>query len=115
MVKSILGVNHQGLTQWLIQRVSAVIMAVYTIGLLLFLLVNSNIDFASWHLLFSHLWMKIATLVFILFLLLHAWIGMWTIFTDYIKPFGWRFTLQLLTFLALIIFFLAALLILWSV
>ena len=84
MVKSVLGVNHQGLTDWLIQRVSAVVMVFYSIGLLAYLVMNSPMDYTNWHLLFSHGWMKLATILFILCLLFHAWIGMWTVFTDYL-------------------------------
>lgn len=115
MVKSVLGVNHQGLTDWLIQRVSAVIMTVYTIGLVLYLIVSSGIEFSDWHALFAHGWMKLATILFILSLLFHAWVGIWTIFTDYVKPFWLRFILEVAVYLALIIFFFAALLILWGV
>jgi succinate dehydrogenase / fumarate reductase membrane anchor subunit len=115
MVKSVLGVNHQGLTDWLIQRVSAVLMTFYSIGLLFYLVINPGVDYLDWHLLFSHGWMKLATLLFILSLLFHAWVGMWTIFTDYIKPFLLRFVLQLLIFLSLVSFFFVSLLILWGV
>jgi len=115
MVKSVLGVNHQGLTDWLIQRVSAVVMVFYSIGLLAYLVMNSPMDYTNWQLLFSHGWMKLATILFFLCLLFHAWIGMWTIFTDYIKPFLLRFVLQVLVFLSLVGFFFASLLILWGV
>lgn len=115
MVKSVLGVNHQGLTDWLIQRVSAVVMVFYSIGLLAYLVINSPMDYTNWHLLFSHGWMKLATILFTLCLLCHAWIGMWTIFTDYIKPFLLRFVLQVIVFLSLVGFFFASLLILWGV
>ena len=114
MVKSVLGVNHQGLTDWLIQRVSAVIMTVYTIGLVLYLIVSSGIEFSDWHALFAHWWMKLATILFILSLLFHAWVGIWTVFTDYVKPFWLRFILEVLVYLALMVLFFAALLILWG-
>ncbi len=115
MVKSVLSVNHQGLTDWLIQRVSAIVMTIYSLGLLAYLVVQSEMDYTAWHALFSHGWMKLATLLFILCLLFHAWVGMWTVFTDYIKPFLLRFILQLIVFLSLVSFFFASLLILWGV
>jgi succinate dehydrogenase / fumarate reductase membrane anchor subunit len=49
MVKSVLGVNHQGLQDWLIQRVSAVVMAVYSVGIIAYLLINYPVDFVNWH------------------------------------------------------------------
>jgi succinate dehydrogenase / fumarate reductase membrane anchor subunit len=119
MVKSVLSVNHSGLTQWLIQRVSVVIMSIYTIGLILFLIMHPGttrtVEFTDWHLLFTHGWMKLATLLCVLSLVFHAWVGMWTVFTDYIKLFWLRFILELVVFLALILFFFAALLIVWGV
>ncbi len=115
MVKSVLGVHHPGLRDWVIQRVSAVVMTVYTIGLVLFLVMNSRVEFADWHGLFSHWWMKLATLLCVLSLLLHAWVGVWTVLTDYIKPFVLRLILEVLVYLALITFFFATLLILWGV
>jgi succinate dehydrogenase / fumarate reductase membrane anchor subunit len=115
MVKTVLGVNHQGLTDWLIQRVSAIVMAVYSIGLFGFFFTHSNLTFEDWHGLFANMWMKVATLLLLLSLLFHAWIGMWTIFTDYVKPFVVRLILHVIVLLALIAFFFEGALILWSV
>jgi succinate dehydrogenase / fumarate reductase membrane anchor subunit len=115
MVKSVLGVNHQGLQDWLIQRVSAVVMAVYSVGIIGYLLINSPIDFVNWHALFAHVWMKIATILFVASLLFHAWVGMWTIFTDYVKPYWLTVLLNVLVFFSLASCFFWALLILWGV
>lgn len=115
MVKSVLGVNHQGLRDWLIQRVTAVVMSIYIIGLMLFFFMHPNIAYYEWHGLFGYFWMKIATAVFAICLLYHAWIGMWTIFTDYIKCSWARLILNSLVILALIAFFLETLMIVWSV
>jgi len=115
MVKSVLGVNHQGLRDWLIQRVSAIVMAVYVIGLTVFFITHSELAYYEWHGLFSYFWMKVATALVMLSLLYHAWVGIWTVFTDYIKCSWLRLILDILVILALIAFFLATLLILWSV
>jgi succinate dehydrogenase / fumarate reductase membrane anchor subunit len=113
MVKSVLGVNHQGLRDWFVQRISAVVMAVYSIGMIAYFLMHSSVDFAGWHSLFAHTWMKVGTLLFVASLLLHAWVGMWTVFTDYAK--GFAVTLNVFVFLALAACFFWALLILWGV
>jgi len=115
MVKSVLGVNHQGLRDWLFQRMSAVFMAVYVIGLLIYFVLHPEITYYDWHNLFTYLWMKAATLLFFLSLLVHAWVGMWTIFTDYVTCPVARLTLNTIVFFALTGFFFAALLILWGV
>lgn len=115
MVKSVLGVNHQGLTEWLFQRVTALIMVIYTIGLVAFMMGHSPLDYSQWHDLFANQAIKIATLIFILALLYHAWIGMWTILTDYVKPVALNMLLQAVILLSLVACFFYALLIVWGV
>lgn len=115
MVKSVLSVSHQGLRDWIIQRVSAIYMAVYSIGFVCFLAFHSSMYFAEWHSLFSQAWMKVATVLFMLSLMWHAWIGIWTIFTDYVKPYVLRALLNMLVLLMLTACFFWGTLILWSV
>ena len=115
MVKSVLGVNHQGLRDWVIQRMSAVFMAIYSIGLIVYLMTHSGMSYAEWRGVFTPVWMKIASLIFLASILFHAWVGMWTIFTDYVKPFVLRAVLDVLVILMLIACFIWGILILWSV
>ncbi len=115
MVKSVLGVNHQGLRDWVLQRVSAILMAIYSIGLLAYVGCHAGLSYADWHGLFSMMWMKVATMLVLVGLLYHAWIGIWTIFTDYVKPFVVRSILDVLVLIMLAACFFWGLLILWSV
>lgn len=115
MVKSVLSVSHRGLRDWVIQRVSAIAMALYSTFLIGYVVTTSGMSFAEWHGLFSQVWMKVATLVVVMCMLYHAWIGMWTIFTDYVKPFVVRCVLNVLTIFLLLACFFWAVLILWSV
>ena len=115
MVKSVYSVNHRGLTDWLIQRFSAVVMAVYSIGLIFFVLTHSEMTYSDWHGLFTHTWVKIGTLLFLLSLMFHAWVGVWTIFTDYVKCYVLRLALHVIVLLALIACFFGGVLILWGV
>lgn len=114
MVKTVLSVSHQGLRDWIYQRLTAIVMAVYSVGLIYFFLTN-EVTYFSWHELFVPLWMKVATLLFLGSFLIHAWIGMWTVYTDYIKPVLIRSILNTITIIALIAFFFEGILILWSV
>jgi succinate dehydrogenase / fumarate reductase membrane anchor subunit len=114
MVKSVLGVNHQGLRDWFIQRVSAVVMAIYSIGMIAYLLSHQGLQYEDWHALFAQTWMKLATILFISSLLFHAWVGMWTVFTDYVKVAWLCVLLNVLMFFALATSFFWALQILWS-
>lgn len=115
MVKSVLGVNHQGLRDWIIQRISAILMAVYFIGLIVYVVSHPGLSFAEWHSLFAHTGMKIATIIVLLALMWHAWIGVWTILTDYVKPYVIRAILNFFVLLMLASCFLWGVLILWSV
>lgn len=115
MVKSVLGVNHQGLRDWIIQRVSAIVMAVYAIFLMAYIVFHPDLSFTDWYQLFAASWMKVATLLFILALLYHAWIGIWTVFTDYIKCYVLRALLNVLVLIMLFACFFSGILILWSV
>lgn len=115
MVKSVLGVNHQGLRDWAIQRATAMIMAVYIILFFIYLLIHPNLSFAEWHSLFAQPWMKIATLLTLISILYHAWIGIWTVFTDYIKSFFLRAVLEFFVLLLLATLFIWGVLIVWSV
>lgn len=115
MVKSVLGVHHQGLRDWMIQRVSAIFMAVYSIALILYIVCHPGLSFAEWHSLFAAPWMKIATILFTLALIWHAWIGVWTILTDYVKPFVLRSVINTLVLFMLAACFVWGVLIVWSV
>lgn len=115
MVKAVYAVNHQGLRDWLVQHISAFIMALYTLFLVGFLVWHQEIDFATWHNLFKHGWMKVSTAVVFLLLLFHAWIGVWTVITDYIKCAMIRLSLYVVILLALTALFFTAIRILWGV
>ena len=93
-----------GLRDWLAQRITAAIMAVYTVIALVVLLGGAPISFKVWKDLFEQGWMRVATLLFMASLAWHAWVGVRDILMDYIKPDGLRLTLQVLTLLLLAIY-----------
>jgi succinate dehydrogenase / fumarate reductase, membrane anchor subunit len=105
---------HYGLRDWLAQRVTAVVMAVYTVVLLVMLLRMPSFDYVNWKILWSTPWLRFATLLFLLCLFVHAWIGMRNIFMDYIKPTWLRLTLHALVILALVAYGAWAVQILWG-
>ena len=106
---------HYGLRDWLAQRVTAVVMASYTVLFIGLLLAAPKIDYATWRQLFAPQWMKLATLLFLLSLYLHAWIGMRNIFMDYVKHGGLRLALYALVICALIVYAAWSVRILWSI
>ncbi|HEX4521935.1 MAG TPA: succinate dehydrogenase, hydrophobic membrane anchor protein [Casimicrobiaceae bacterium] len=102
MVARIIVGAHYGWKDWLAQRATAVVMALYTLLLLGIALYQGGIDYATWTALFAHPVFRIATLLFGLALFWHAWIGMRDIWMDYVKPAGLRLTLEVLTVIVLV-------------
>lgn len=106
MVKRIVVGAHYGIKDWIIQRVTAVVMAIYTVVLALAILSLDEYTQASWQGLFSEgylgLYMRYVTFLFILSVIYHTWIGIRDIWMDYIKPTGVRLVFHALTALALV-------------
>lgn len=114
MVKRIVSGAHYGLKDWLIQRVTAVVMAFYSLFLIGFFF-TQPLTFASWHGLFHGLPMRLASLLFMLSVFIHAWVGMRDIFMDYIHPTVIRLALHVAVILALVAYAAWAVQILWSI
>lgn len=114
MVKTVLGVSHRGLTEWKFQRLTAIIMGIYSVWLLAYWMCHPGLAYAQWHSLFYAQTVRIATILFLLSMLYHAWIGMWTVFTDYVKCFVIRCVLEVLMFILLAACFFWGVMILWS-
>jgi succinate dehydrogenase membrane anchor subunit len=112
-VKRLVVGAHYGLRDWLAQRVSAVLMAAYTLILLVVLLRSPPSTYAAWKELFAQGWMRVATLLFAASLAWHAWVGVRDILMDYVKPDGLRLTLQVLVLLMIASYVGWAIQILW--
>ena len=95
---------HYGLRDWLAQRVTGVLMALFTIIVLGQLMLSSGpIGYDKWAGIFSSQWMKVLTFSVILALLYHVWIGMRDIWMDYVTSAVWlRLVLQVATIVWLI-------------
>jgi succinate dehydrogenase / fumarate reductase membrane anchor subunit len=85
MVKSVSSLTQSGVRDFLLQRVSAYYMVVFLLGFIAYLFCNPVTDFYSWHVLFESVFVKVAVFFFFLSLMLHAWIGLWAVATDYLK------------------------------
>jgi succinate dehydrogenase / fumarate reductase, membrane anchor subunit len=93
---------HHGFADWLMQRITAVIMALYTIVLLGLFLTSEQYDYQHWAGLFANPVFKIITFITLMSLFFHAWVGVRDIWMDYIKPLSIRVILHVLTALWLI-------------
>ena len=106
---------HYGLRDWLAQRVSAVVLLLYTLVLLGAVIFGPQLSYGTWATLFSSAWMKVFSLLAVIALIWHAWVGVRDIYMDYIKPTGIRLFLQVATVLALVGYACWAVIILWRV
>ena len=94
---------HYGTRDWLAQRVTAFLMALFTLLLLAqVIFTKGSMGYEQWAGLFSAQWMKVLTFSVIVALLYHVWVGMRDIWMDYIKPDGLRLVLMIATAAALV-------------
>ena len=94
---------HYGMRDWLSQRVTATLMALYTVVLLAqVLFISGPIGYDAWAAIFSAQWMKVLTLVLFVALGWHAWVGVRDIWMDYVKAAALRLVLQVFTIVWLI-------------
>ena len=114
MVNRIVSGARYGLRDWLMQRITAIVMACYTLFLSGFLALHSPLHFSEWTALFSHDWMRFFTLLFFLGLYLHAWVGIRNVLMDYVRHAPVRLALHGGVIVALIIYFMWTVEILWG-
>mgnify|MGYP000591469002 CR=1 FL=1 len=119
MVTAVTSFARSGVADWLVQRVSAVILLAF-FAFVGYQLVSGT-DYAAWSALFAQTWMKVFTLLALFSLVAHAWIGMWGVLTDYLterllgaKGNVMRITLQLLIALALVIYLVWGVQVIWG-
>ena len=118
MVKNLTNVTSlsgNGLRDWLIQRATALVLAAYIIFLLVFILYHHPLEFTTWQNLFSHFSMRLFSTLFLVSLFWHAWVGLWTIVTDYIKLASLRLVTQLFFIITLFLYFIWGLALFWGV
>ncbi|HYF97405.1 MAG TPA: succinate dehydrogenase, hydrophobic membrane anchor protein [Coxiellaceae bacterium] len=114
MVESIGCLGRNGLSAWVIQRISSVIIGLYALFLIAFFVCHPELNYEQWTHLFSCEWMKIATILVLLSLVAHAWIGLWTVITDYVKCTILRFILEIGLILGLLAYIVWGVRVLWG-
>jgi succinate dehydrogenase / fumarate reductase membrane anchor subunit len=114
MVNRIVSGAHYGLRDWLVQRVTAVVMAVYALFMVTHLLLQPSFGYDTWIELFSSNIVRTFSLLFLLSLFYHAWIGVRDIVMDYVKPASIRLLIHVLVILALVLYVIWSVQILWG-
>lgn len=94
---------HYGLRDWLAQRITAGLMALFTLLVLAqVVFTRGPIGYDTWAGIFAAEWMKVLTFVVIISLLYHAWVGVRDVLMDYVKPFALRLALRIFSFVWLL-------------
>jgi len=109
------GSAHSGLLEWLVQRVSSLYMAFFVFYLLWHFGTGPVPTHTAWKMWFAQGAVRIAWALFILSVLLHVWVGLRSIYMDYLHPLWLRFSITLLTVFGLVALALWAVQILWTV
>ena len=119
MVKPATSLGRSGVHDWFIQRLSALVLLAYVLYISGFVLGvclgHGELTHGLWKGLFGSPVMKVASMVALFAVIAHAWIGIWTVLTDYVKPVGVRFFAQSLLIVACLSLLLWGLVILWGV
>ncbi|HLR17914.1 MAG TPA: succinate dehydrogenase, hydrophobic membrane anchor protein [Alcanivoracaceae bacterium] len=118
---SVTSLSRNGMADWLLQRISAVVLAVYMIGLMGYLVFASDVSYDSWKALMTSLPMQLANSVVIISIIVHAWVGLWTVTTDYLTraQFGdaataLRLTVQSLLMLSFLVLTVWGFVVIWG-
>ncbi len=114
MVNRIVTGAHYGLHDWLVQRVTAAVMGIFSLVVAVYLLMQPSFGYDTWVELFSGNVMRTFSLLFLLSVFYHAWIGVRDIVMDYVKPAGIRLTIHVLVILALVLYLIWSVQILWG-
>jgi len=115
MVNVAATVGRSGVHDFILLRASAVILAAYFFLLTGFFIVTPEVTFENWQGFFSNMSVKVFTLLALIALLVHAWIGVWQVLTDYVKPAFLRGVLQFIFSVTLLVYLTAGFLIVWGV
>ncbi len=93
--KRIVSGAHYGLRDWIAQRVTGLLMALFTLVVLAQLIFfKGPIGYEKWAGIFAAQWMKFLTFSVIVALIYHVWVGVRDVLMDYVKPVGIRLALQ---------------------
>lgn len=105
--------GRNGWQDWVIQRISAVLIGTFSIFIFLYWLLYGA-SYAAWQTLFSYAFVCYFTVAVFLALIAHAWIGLWIICTDYIKSAALRMSAFVVIYCILLFDLIWCIQILWG-
>lgn len=115
MVTTVTSLGRSGLHDWILQRFSAVIMLAY-VAVMGYLLVDAPaITFELWSSLFAGTFIKVFTLLALASVVIHAWIGLWIVSTDYMPKLAIRMAFQFVVMVSCLALLVWGVQVLWSI
>jgi succinate dehydrogenase / fumarate reductase membrane anchor subunit len=84
MVTAVTSLGRNGLADWVMQRVTALVLLAYTLFIAGVIFCGPSLDYAEWKALFALTWVRVFSLAALLSIAIHAWIGLWSVSTDYL-------------------------------
>lgn len=114
MVSNASALGRNGVHDWLLIRASAIVIVLYVLYIVGFVVAADELTFEVWRGFFAMALTKVFTLLALISILVHAWIGMWQVLTDYIKPLALRLTLQLAIVVTLLVYVIYGTIVVWG-
>lgn len=115
MVSNASALGRNGVHDYLLVRASAIVLTLYIIYMIGFFSVSGELTYEIWSGFFASAFTKVFTLLALFSVLIHAWIGMWQVLTDYVKPVAIRLGLQFVIVVALLVYVIYGFVVVWGV
>ncbi|MCT4700749.1 succinate dehydrogenase membrane anchor subunit [Enterobacteriaceae bacterium H20N1] len=115
MVSNASALGRNGVHDFLLVRATAIVITLYIIYMIGFFAVTGELTYEVWSGFFASAFTKVFTLLTLFSILIHAWIGMWQVLTDYVKSVAIRLGLQLLIVVALLVYVIYGFVVVWGV
>jgi len=115
MVSNASALGRNGVHDYILVRASAIVLTLYIIYMVGFFAFTGELTYEIWRDFFASSFTKVFTLLALFSILIHAWIGMWQVLTDYVKPLALRLTLQFAIVAALLVYVLYGFVVVWGV
>lgn len=115
MVNVVASAGRNGVHDFILLRASAIVLVLYTILLAGFFVITPSVTFEVWQAFFACMSVKVATVIALLALLVHAKIGVWQVLSDYVKPAFLRGALQFIFSVILLAYLVFGFLTVWGV
>ncbi|VFP83399.1 succinate dehydrogenase membrane anchor subunit [Candidatus Erwinia haradaeae] len=114
MVNNASALGRHGLHDWLLVRATAIMITLYVVYIVVMIMMSDTITYSVWHRFFQSSFTKVFTCLTLVSILIHGWIGMWQVLTDYIKLLAIRMLLQLAIIVVLFVYAIYGTLVVWS-